>query len=344
VQGSYLSEFGQPVAPLRIVHVNDVASVGPTLVQGLRAVGHDARFVDVPKIAARWPYPWKLAAFPARLAWLAGLGLRLRRNRVDLVHIHYASQAVLGPLSSRPYVVHCHGTDVRGATPTSRWGRSIAPWLRRAVGVVYATPDLEPWVRSFRSDALLLPGPVDTNVFRPQLAEPTADVLVSTRLDPIKGADQIVAAARDLLRRRPSTTFTVIDQGSETGAMRAALGSSGRFLPPQPHSSMPELLARHRVFVGQFGLGIVSQAEVEALAAGVPVVSRLESRYAADAPPIVGSGNGREAAAQMERLLDGSADRAQVASTGRAWAIQHRSIPAITGRLLEQYRAFGLAA
>jgi glycosyltransferase involved in cell wall biosynthesis len=335
----------QPVAPLRIVHVNDVASVGPALVQGLRGIGHDARFIDVPKIAARWPYPWKLVAIPARLAWLAALGLRLRRSRFDLVHVHYASQAVLGPLSNRPFVVHCHGTDVRGETPGSRWGRSIAPWLRRAAGVLYATPDLEPWVKSFRSDAVLLPGPVDTDLFRPSRHDPAADVLVSTRLDPIKGADEIAIAARELLRRRPSTTFTVIDQGSRAGALRDAVGSSGRFLAPQAHATMPDLLGRHRVFLGQFGLGIVSQAEVEALATGMAVVSRLDSRLAGDPPPpVVSSLDGTEAAVRIERLLDDPADRARIGVAGRMWAVEQRSIPAITHQLVELYRSFGVAA
>jgi glycosyltransferase involved in cell wall biosynthesis len=324
--------------------VNDVAGIARSLTDGLRAAGHDARFVDIPKFGARLPYPAKLAAIPPRLIALAALAARLRREKPDVVHIHYASQAVLGPLTGAPYVVHCHGTDIRGATPTTRWGRVVEPWVRHATGVLYSTPDLAPWARSFRGDAQFLPSPIDTVAFRPGNRGPVADVLISTRLDAIKGADVIIETARTLLRVRPETTFTVVDHGARSRDLLATLGDVARVIPPQPRGRMPELLRSHAVFLGQFQLGI-GQAELEALASGVPVVARLRDIDPSEEPPPVAHAvDASEAAAAVVGLLEDPVQRATVAAAGRAWVARYRDLPVVVRTLLQQYAEFGIAA
>jgi len=114
---------------VRVVHVNDIASVGSELVDGLRELGVDASLVDPARPGARIRYPLKMAALPFRALALAGTALRLRRRPAELLHVHYARLGFLGALSGRPYVLHCHGTDIRGVTPRSAWGAATAPWL-----------------------------------------------------------------------------------------------------------------------------------------------------------------------------------------------------------------------
>ncbi len=330
---------------LQIVQVNDVAAVASTLTRGLRAAGHDARFVELAKYGARWPYPWKAAAFPARFASLAVLGLRLRLSAADLVHVHYASQAILGRLSGRPYVVHCHGTDIRSSTPRTRWGRAIAPGLANAAGVLYSTPDLEPWARTFRRDASFLPNPIDTDQFRPGQADTVTDVLISTRLDALKGADAILETVAVLRRLRPRTTFTVVDHGSRRGELRKTVGTAAQFVDPLAHDRMPALLARHSIFLGQFGLGTIGQAEFEALACGIPAVARLlDPSQFEDPPPIVNAPNGATAAREIADLLDAPDDRAALALKSRNWVVRHRSVPVVVGLLLDRYAEFGIGA
>lgn len=344
-EGSYLSEPLPPLArTLRIVQVNDVAYVASALTRGLRAAGQEARFIELAKYGARWPFPWKLAALPPRLAAMTFLALRLRLEAPDVVHIHYASQAILGPLTGRPYVVHCHGTDVRSAVPRSRWGRAIAPGLLHAAGVLYSTPDLAPWVRGFRPDARFLPSPVDTDIFRPGGEGAMAEVLISTRLDPVKGADVIIETVRQIRAIRPITTFTVVDHGSMIAALRAVVGGAARIVPPVSHHRMPELLGGHQVFLGQFGLGTVGQAEFEALACGLPVVANLSDAHALEVrPPIISSSNATEAASAVAELLDDPDRHSELSAASRMWTIRHRSLPVVVSSLLDRYVEFGMA-
>ena len=52
---------------------------------------------------------------------------RIRAGNFELVHIHYAYLGNIGSLGGFPYILHCHGTDLRGATPVTR------PIIRKAL-------------------------------------------------------------------------------------------------------------------------------------------------------------------------------------------------------------------
>jgi glycosyltransferase involved in cell wall biosynthesis len=322
---------------VQVIHVNEIASVSSGLVRGLRAAGVEAELIDPPKPGAAVAYPWKAATIPLRLAIQAAVAARLRLRRPDLVHVHYASQSAIGWLSGRRFVVHCHGTDVRGAVPSAGWGRALAPGLRRADAVMYSTPDLGPTVRAFRPDAELLPNPVDTDQFTPG-APPTRDVLVAVRLDPTKGAAEVMGGLRRLLVQRPETTATVIAFGAQAGQLTADLGPNVRLLAVVPHEAMPRLIQDHRTAIGQLAFGSIGVSELEILAAGVPVVAdfRYHDVYPEPAP-ILQAASADEVARGLLEVLEGrlpaGADRA-----ARAWVVRYHGIPAVTDRLLRTYR------
>src|SRR5262245_53771029 len=130
---------------MRIAHVNDIAFVASTMVRGLQARGIDATLIKPPTPGASWTYPAKLLTIPIRAWPMASTAWHLRLDTAAIVHIHYATQAWPAMLSGRPFVVHCHGSDIRGVDPTSVVGRFLTPALHRAASVLYSTPDLASW-------------------------------------------------------------------------------------------------------------------------------------------------------------------------------------------------------
>ncbi len=225
--GATASAYLRDAQPLRVVHLNDLANTGTVLVAALREAGVDARLID-PARHGRWMrYPWKLGALPLRAAALVQAALRARRAHADLVHVHYARQGWMGPVSRAPFLVHCHGTDVRGIRPQSAWGRAVQPWLRRARRVVYATPDLEPWVKAFRTDAVFVPNPIAVHP-QPEPDGPMVDLFVGVRFDHVKGADAVIATLQHLRRIRPETSMTVVEQGTERVRALEAIGDGVR--------------------------------------------------------------------------------------------------------------------
>jgi glycosyltransferase involved in cell wall biosynthesis len=338
--------FGQQVRAhratitgMRVAQVNDIAYVGSTLTDTLRGLGVAVDLVEPWRPGAGIAYPWKLLTMPLRAWGLVAAGLGLRRQRYDLVHVHYARLGILGSLAGRPYLLHCHGSDIRGVTPASAWGREVAPFLHRASAVLYATPDLAPWVTAFRSDATFLPNPIGLPPLEVAGREPRRDLLVGVRLDPIKGLDVIESAVAELARRRPSTTITVVNQGPGVARVVAAAGATARVVEAVPHAAMPALLRAHRVALGQFHVGAIGNYELEAMAAGVPLVAHFAYPDAyGTPPPLLEASSGVPAAEQTMSVLDGSdARRRELAQASRAWIVEWHGAPAVAGRLLALY-------
>lgn len=329
---------------LHVDHVNDIASVASVLAAAQARHGATVRVLDPAKPLAHLAYPWKVLSFPLRVPPLLAAVIRLRRNAPSLVHIHYATQGVIGLGIGRPYVVHCHGSDVRGARRKGLRGTALSAILGRAALVLYATPDLASDLRRFRRDAVFLPNPIDTVAFAPA-RQATRDVLMATKLDPVKGAATALEALRLLLERRPATTVTVVASGPLLDVARAQLGSRVRFVAPVTHARMPELIGDHRVALGQFRLGILSQVELEALASGVPVVTAFAHPEAyEEQPPIVHAQEPAEIAARLAALLDDEPRRSALAAAGRSWVIANHDLDLVARRLYEAYGRAGLLA
>ncbi len=83
--------------PLTIGHVNDIASVGSTLVAAQRRRGDTVALIDIPKPGASLTYPWKIGSVALRLPILLGIAISIRRSEFAIAHIHYATQSILGP-------------------------------------------------------------------------------------------------------------------------------------------------------------------------------------------------------------------------------------------------------
>ncbi len=329
---------------LRIAQVNDIACVGSTLVTALQQLGQSAELLEVPRPGASWPTPWRELTAPLRLISNLAVVPRLRQGPFDVVHFHYAWKATAGLFAGRPFVLHCHGSDVRGRTPREPLGHLIELIAARAGRVYYSTPDLASTVRAFRGDAEFLPNPIDLARFGPgpdSRAEPTRDVLIPVRLDPIKGLDTIVAVVERLLELRPETSFTVIDQGPGIDRVRSAARGRVTVRTPVRHTAVPDLFREHRLVLGQFRVGALGNTELEALACGVPVAAafRFPEAYASPPPLVAGGSDDPETVAHgLGAVLDDDRARTALAEASSAWIAATHDAPTIGARLIEAYR------
>jgi glycosyltransferase involved in cell wall biosynthesis len=323
---------------ISVVHLNDLAFTGTTLVRRLQAMGVDAVLIDPAHPGRDLRWPWRLRTVPRRYLALVAAALRARRRRPRLAHIHYARMGWMAGLVGRPYVLHCHGTDVRGVAPDSRWGRLTRPWMSRARRVLYATPDLEPWVRAFRPDAAFLPNPIEI----PPVADPAivdTDLLVGVRFDPVKGSDRVIEVLRQLRALRPATTMTLVERGSQLGEAVAAAGQPTRRVGFLPHDDVPALIRRHRLALGQMAVGALGTYELEAMAAGLPTAASF--RYGAaypEPPPLVDAASPADVARRLAELLDDEPSRSALGRASRAWVERHHGAEAVTQRVLDMYR------
>lgn len=317
---------------MRFVQVNDIASVASELAVALRKRGHEVDLLYPRLYGASLPPFWKLMVVPARFADWLRLAWRLRRGGYDAVHIHYAYLGIVGLLARVPYVLHCHGDDVRDVSRRV-WAPVIRLAIKRARHVYYSTPDLREPLIAIRPDAEFLPNPIDIERFRPEpLPADADDVLVACALAENKGVENILAACRQLEAERPALRISAVAGGSGTAA--ADLLPNVLLLMHQPREKLPQLMARHRVIIGQVYQGAVGMVELEAMACGRPVIVHFTYDEAyAEPPPFVHAHSGQDIAAAVERLIDDEAERERLGGEGRAWVERHHNAAQMAERV-----------
>lgn len=316
---------------MRIAEINDIASVASDLARGLRARGHEVTVIRPRLFGGRLPWMVKPVVAPVRGVEWAQIIHKIHDGNFDIVHIHYAYLGMLGVLGKFPYILHCHGSDVREITPFTR--PMIQRALRGAEKVYYATPDLAAYVLARRPDAEFLPNPVDGELFRPiEPATARDSVFVCCSLSDIKGAPRILEACRRLARLRPDIRITAI-AGEEYTEDFAVLPNV-TLIPRQPRNHLPEIISQHGVVMGQVLLGVVGMAELEAMACARPVVSWFCHRGAYEAfPPFVRAVDGFDIATAVIRLVDDADERTRIGEASRAWVTRYHNVGAVSERV-----------
>ncbi len=197
-----------------------------------------------------------------------------------------------------------------------------------------STPDLISAVPS----SIYLPNPVELEPFVTAGAgTPDRDVLVFAALTEVKGAEHLVAAVRALRSAAPDLRITAIGGGPYTGAMRDA---GAAIVPRLYPAEIPTFIARHRVVLGQQRLGVLGVSELQAMAAGRPVITHVnaDADYGPDRPPIAEAHDPADIAHTAERLLASESAAAMLGGSGANWVRRHHDRSAVARRLVEIYR------
>ena len=316
---------------MRIAEINDVASVASELSAGLRARGHDVTLFQPRLVGGQLPGLIKPAVVPLRAFEWGQLVRRVRAGHFDLLHIHYAYIGMVGVLAGVPYILHCHGSDVWGLTPVTRWPATRA--LKGAAHVFYSTPDLAVHTLRHRPDAEFLPNPIDWHTFRADKPAGDSDaVYVACALDDLKGGPRILDACRLLALERPGVRVTVTARGKYLPEFAALPNVT--VIPAQERAALPGVIGRHGVVIGQVNLGAAGMAELEAMSCARPVVASFTYGAAyAEAPPFVQANTASGIAAAVIRLVDDAPLRQLTGDAGRVWIQRYHDFDAIVDRV-----------
>jgi len=324
---------------MRFVQVNDIASVASELATALRKRGHEVDLYYPRLYGASLPPIGKVAVAPFRfLDWLR-LAWRVRKGQYDAVHIHYGYLGVVGLIAGVPYVLHCHGDDVRDINRRV-WAPLIKLAIRRARHVYYSTPDLREELIAIRPDAEFLPNPIDVEAFRPIPVPPDAlDVFIACALSENKGVEHILEACQTLAVTHPNVRITAVSGGEASPAFDAL--ANVVLLVRQPRAKLPGLMGRHRVIVGQVHQGAVGMVELESMACGRPVVCDFRFQDAFSEPaPFVQAHEGAEIVEAVLALLADPADVDRVGALGRHWVVRHHNADVMAERVEELAKSF----
>ena len=320
----------------------------------------------VERVGYRGERPGQILLDPLAVLALPAYFLRFRVEvrraaemlRPEVIHAHWwfpAGWLVSG--LGGPFVVTCHGTDVR--LLDSPLFRALARGvLTKAAAVTtvsqFLAQDIARHVGSLPRPFMVAPMPVDVDAFATGEETPKADpprILYAGNLVAAKGVDVLIRALAVLAARGVTCRLKILGEGparADLDTLARSLGVADRidwsgFVPqdrmPAEYgaATVTVLLSRGKAE----GLGLTL---VEALCAGSAVVGTpaggipeviLDGRTGL----LAREGDAEHLAEQLERLLTDDALRARLTEAGQAH-VRERYAPATTARtFLDLYHA-----
>ena len=330
---------------MRILYVRNLNQVASIEGDELARRGHSVRVYE-PNLAGKdASLPIKLVMMPGRVLSLRDIVGDINQNCFDIVHIHWASYGVLGLLSKIPFIVECHGSDVRYHLKQPLYRSILTSIFRKAAAVLCITPDLLPIVQSIRPDAFFLPGPVDTARFSPledhetDAAHPWT-ILLCMRLDPIKGPEIATQGIAQFVQRHPDVRVQLLDWGLWKEKYKRDYGDRFEFIPRVPPEKVQHLIRSADVIVGQCNLGILSFCELQAMSCAKPVVCSFsyEEAYSTP-PPVCQATTSGDIDAHLENLFQHSDVGATLGRKAREWVIKNHDSRSLSKRLETLYQS-----
>ena len=319
----------------RIALVHDVAGVAKVQAQTLRAAGHEVDEIALSELGASWKWPMKGLAIPLRLAAYMPVIRKLRRNHYDIVHIHWLSHGIVGLPLGRPFFAQAHGSDLHLNMRRPVLRLVTRAVLKRAKTVFYVTPDLRPFAAEFHDKLIYLPNPVQVNEVSPPPPRRLTRALIFTMLHTRKGVERIFPAAERLSKL---LELTALDYGPLAREYAQRYGRVVRFVGQVPHDEIGPFLEQFDIVIGQMRQGILGLAELEAMAAGRPVITGINlANYPVDPPPVIAASTPEEIVSAVEELRENEAELLRLSRAGRDWVRRNHGFARNLRELEEAY-------
>jgi glycosyltransferase involved in cell wall biosynthesis len=304
--------------------------------------------------------PLVALAFPGfLLAFSHAVRAAVRRFRPDLIHAHWWFPGGWFASSQRlPYLVTCHGSDIRLLERGDLVRKLALPVFRRAARVTtvssFLARDVRRMLPTLDPEVQVTPMPVDVNGFLLgaglKKVEPPR-VLFAGNLVPTKGVDVLLRAVAELQRRGVACQLKILGEGaarSDLETLAGELGITSR-ITWAPFALQGQMAAEYGASTvtvlpsrGQAeGLGLTL---VEALMAGSAVVGTA----AGGIPEVVlheqtglisRDGDAQDLATQIQRLLIDVSLRERLTRAGTEHVLRTHSPDTAIGRFLDIYDA-----
>ena len=293
------------------------------------------------------------------LAFHRAVGKSVQRFQPHVVHAHWWFPG--GWFVSRggvPYLITCHGSDVRLLERNILVRKVAGPVFRRAARVTavsnFLVGDIQRLLPGSVHEAIVTPMPIDVASFgegcKQRKAAPPR-ILYAGNLVPSKGVDVLVQAAAELQRQGVEFQLKILGEGPSERSLRSLvthlrLGLRVTWAPFVPQSEMPDEYGASTVTVlpsrGRAeGLGLTlveallaGSAVVGTPAGGIPEVVRHEKTGL-----LARDGDPADLAKQIHRLLADATLRDRLVRAGKEYVVRTYSPESAVGRFLEIYHA-----
>lgn len=321
---------------IKVLHINDIAYVGSSLLKEQWKTCPDFELVEMPKPLAEYSLPFKVLGVFERWSFASKIKIKIKREGFNLVHIHFVSSSLWFLSMNIPIVVHAHGSDVR----ISRYNfvRRLLNFiiLYRADYIFYSTPDLKRYFSMWQRKTSFIPNPIDYKLFDLKPEVPAEkDILLYASLSEIKGARVAVAALNKIKDRLPDLKISVFSFGDLLESLDIS-----RFekIERTPRERLPEIIRNYKVLLGQFKVGAVGMSDLEAISCGKPLITFFEfNEVYEEAIPILNAKSEEDICSGIQQVLNNLDIFNAKAATFHDWVSKYHSIERVVEKVNELY-------
>lgn len=232
---------------MKVLHVHQIAHIPQLLVKHLANAGIESRFMEQADASAVKSH--------------------------DIIHGHYALNRntingfKLARKYGKPFVLHCHGSDLRLLTGTGRKSLPIhysiiSKHLRnRSARILLSTPDLA----EFEPRGTYIPNPVDLERFRPmpEIEKSSRHLICGKQ---VKGS-------RLMEFVKPEVQYDCVNNGYQY-----KFPSNVRMLPFVDYGRFHEFLNGYNNMIGTIG-DVISMSRLEAMACGLRTFTDFDKKF-----------------------------------------------------------------
>ena len=232
---------------MKVLHIHQIAHIPQLLVKELAKKGIDASFSE--------------EINPATI------------NDYDIIHAHYAltkntiDAFKLARMNKIPFVLHCHGSDLRLLTGRKRVKlpihyRTISKHIRKhSSRILLSTPDLV----EFEPRGEYIPNPVDMEHFKPMPdIEKTGRHLICGKQ---------IRGSKILEFIKPDIQYDCVNNGDDI-----RWPGNVKMLDYVEYEKLPKFLNQYENMLGTFG-DLISMTRLEAMACGLRTFTDFERTF-----------------------------------------------------------------
>jgi len=303
---------------MRILHVNNQASVGYLISRAQRVLGHESDLLAVKKLTQRAP--------DHEARDVKGIAVRLLKMapRYDIIHVHGGigiSGVSLMPFKAagKRFFAHYHGSELRENIQTA--------FHFMAERIFVSTPDLLRYGENVGGRELIhIPNPVFIENVSPvdwserteafEKGEPLRLAHLPSRRE-IKGTDNVISSVKRAVERGAHLELDIIENVEVVEAMER-LGSA--------HVCIDWMSPDYDIH------GVVS---VEAMLRGIPTICNIDPDLYPDDIPIIRASPG-DLAEQLMKLYENKASLPVIGKRSREYALRYHQ-PLRVAERIEKY-------